>query len=147
MQFKGSKVCFEIQKILILMIILNQHRQKKYLRHSVQQSKIKQVSHLAKYLLWSNLFNKMFWLLSIGLLLGGCVSWSLQEQIVLRGSVRSGSGLSPEWRQNSSSLYIKFWSWTFNVPGFPAPMAFRKCITLICIWTFKRRKTGITWKK
>ena len=64
----------------------------------------------------------------------------------IRGSVRSGSGLSPEWRQNSSSLYIKFWSWTFNAPGFPAPIAFRKCITLVCIWTFKKRKTGITWK-
>ena len=67
------------------------------------------------------------------------------EAIQIRGSVRSGSGLSPEWRQNSSSLYIKFWSWIFNAPGFPAPIAFRKCIALICIWTFKRRKTGITW--
>ena len=32
----------------------------------------------------------------------------------------------------------------FNFHGFPAPIAFRKCITLTCVGTFKRRKTGIT---
>ena len=93
---------------------------------------------------WCWVTSRSGWLLE---LLTELIMTICAKKLCLWGSVRSGSGLSPEWRQNSSSLYIKFWSWTFNVPGFPAPMAFRKCITLICIWTFKRRKTGITWKK
>ena len=59
-------------------------------------------------------------------------AYSIPDYVIWEG-VRSGSSFSPERGQNFWRLYFNPWHQCLITRVFLGPIAFRKCITLICV--------------